>query len=69
MQQLLDEIKRIHDAKARAHIVPDYAIRREVHIDGMTMDEMDAYAKELERENLIRIGQTLNDIYYELKQA
>lgn len=69
MNPLLNELIRIYNEKNCENKFPRYALRREVHIEGLSMDEIEALAKDLESRGMIRIGQTLNDIYYELKQA
>lgn len=66
MIRLLNEIKRILQEREQAHIGPDIVLRRDVHIEGVTIDDIDRMAKDLEEAGMIHIGPTLNDYYYKL---
>ena len=64
---LIDIIREITQEKRAAHIVPEYALGRELRDrSGMSDAHLKAHAASLVQFGLIRTGRTLNDDYYQL---
>ena len=65
--RLLTLVKKTKEMRELLNIVPTFTVRTQAAITfGVSRKQIDKAAKSLEEEGLIRIGDTINDKYYEL---
>lgn len=63
---LLEAIRTVHARKARK-VVPGYALDYELRqLTGLSQRELDEQAEELEEAGFIRIGDSINNKWYQL---
>lgn len=61
---VLDIIKEIHQEKKDKKISPDFATRLEVK--NRIMEKLRTDLQQLRDDGVIKVGETLNDLYFEL---